>query len=164
MQYHKIQLLIIIALIGVHAHVSAQETSYSDKEKIIEASTAYVESIYTVDTVKVYKYVDRELFKKGVYYSKKEKTWSVHPMSFDELVSTAKTYNKKGALPKNSPKVVEILDIQEKIANVKIEAIWGIDYLLLMKDETGNWRITQILWQSYTPQQWESVIVKMKSH
>ncbi len=159
----KSEFPILLLILVTYSLTQAQNSVNSDFEKVTTAANAYIESIYDVDTTKVYKYIDRELFKKGVYYSKKNKVWSVLPMSFNGLVNTAKTFNEDRSLPKNSPKMVEVLDLQEKIANVKIEAIWGMDYLLLRKDEYGDWKITQILWQSYTPKQWANVEAKMKS-
>ncbi len=159
----KLSSLIVFFLISSISFSQVQKSLQSAKEKIITASNAYLESIYDVDTSKVYQYIDKELFKKGAYYSKKNKTWTVDNMTFTDMVSTAEKYNSKGTLPPNSPKIVRILDMEEKIANVKVEAIWGIDYLLLLKDEQEKWKITDILWQSYTPEQWEKVIAKMKA-
>jgi hypothetical protein len=46
----------------------------------------------------------------------------------------------------DAPKKVEILDVMNAIASVKITAWWGVDYLLLSKQE-GKWMIEQVIWE-----------------
>ncbi len=98
----------------------------------------------TKDTTKLNS-VSKNLKKEGYYLSPKEKKWSLSSMSYDELKHTAKTYNQKKWIPEQATKRVEILDIDERIANVKIYAIWGFDYLLMTKNNDDIWEIAQIL-------------------
>jgi hypothetical protein len=151
MKHMSLKLLIMTTIVVTQAQLNGQNPETIDREKIITAANAYIESIYDVDTTKVIEYIDKDLYKKGAYYSKAKGSWSINLMSFSDMIATAKTYNQKGRLPKNAPKEVKILDVQEKIANVMVKAYWGMDYLLLMKDENNEWKITQIQWQSYTP-------------
>ncbi len=45
---------------------------------------------------------------------------------------------------------IAILDVLDQTAVVKLTASWGIDYMFLGKYD-GEWKITQILWQSHPP-------------
>jgi phosphohistidine phosphatase SixA len=46
----------------------------------------------------------------------------------------------------NNIRKVEVLDIGNHIASAKVTAIWGIDYMLLSKDD-GKWMIEQVIWE-----------------
>lgn len=69
-------------------------------------------------------------------------------MPFDKLVGLAKRWNADGSRTnENSPKDVVIFEVSDKTASAKVTAVWGIDYLSLMK-ENGKWMIVNVLWQS----------------
>ena len=53
---------------------------------------------------------------------------------------------KKSFAKQDAPKKVIVLDIQEKTAAGKVYAWWGIDYVLLSKDN-DKWMIEQVLWE-----------------
>ena len=46
----------------------------------------------------------------------------------------------------NKIRNAEILDIGNHIASAKITAAWGVDYVLLSKEE-GKWMIEQVIWE-----------------
>ncbi|WP_420577441.1 hypothetical protein [Ekhidna sp.] len=132
-----------------------------DKTKVEKVAMDYLESIYKVDTTLLTS-ISPNLVKQGYYYTRKDSTWSVSPMTYDELKHTAKTYNKKGWIPPTAPKDVEILDMDERVANVKVYAIWGFDYLLMTKNEKGEWMVEQILWQSYNANDHARMVRKIR--
>ncbi|WP_370089359.1 nuclear transport factor 2 family protein [Ekhidna sp.] len=134
----------------------------TDRQKIEKAALNYVESIYKVDTT-LLKSVSPDLVKRGYYYSRKNNIWSLSPMTYKELKHTAATYNQKGWIPASAPQKVEILDMDERVANVKVYAIWGFDYLLMTKNDQGDWMIDQILWQSYNQSDQARMVSKMKN-
>lgn len=133
----------------------------TNREAVTRAALNYIESIYKVDKEKL-RSVSKNLTKMGYYLSRKDSSWSISPMSYAELEHTAETYNAKNWIPENAPKTVEILDINERIANVKVYAIWGFDYLLMTKSDEGDWIIQQILWQSYTFPEHKKMVEKMR--
>ena len=69
-------------------------------------------------------------------------------MTFDELVSLAAEWNKNGQAGEDASKDVIVLDHLDKTAAAKVTAHWGVDYLHLVKDEKGQWKIVQVLWQT----------------
>jgi hypothetical protein len=72
-------------------------------------------------------------------------------MSYQQLVDLAGRYNANGRVPADAPKKIEILATGKRIANAKLVAQWGVDYMLLTKDADDKWRIRQVLWEGHPP-------------
>jgi len=53
---------------------------------------------------------------------------------------------KKSFAKADAPKKVEVLDIMKTTAAAKVTAWWGIDYILLSK-QNGKWMIEEVLWE-----------------
>jgi len=71
-------------------------------------------------------------------------------MTFEQMISFAERVKAGGRQrPDTDPKEVEILDILDQTATVKVTAYWGTDYLQLAKYD-GTWMILHVLWQSPT--------------
>ena len=49
--------------------------------------------------------------------------------------------------PATAPKEIELLDVLDQTAAVKVTATWGTDYLLLGKYD-DRWMVSSVLWQS----------------
>jgi len=49
--------------------------------------------------------------------------------------------------PAIAPKQVQLLDVQDQSAAVKVTASWGTEYLLVGKYD-GRWMVSSVLWQS----------------
>jgi hypothetical protein len=69
----------------------------------------------------------------------------------EQIAAWATQYNANGHMPR-TPAQATVLDLQEKIAVVKLKAEWasdrhGIDYVLLVKPD-AEWKIANIAWQS----------------
>ncbi|HMK04216.1 MAG TPA: nuclear transport factor 2 family protein [Ferruginibacter sp.] len=117
------------------------------KQKIERACLDYIEGFYEGDTVKLSRSIKPSLYKFGYW---KNKSGAYDPdghMTFQQ----AKDYAKKVADKKNfakegSPKKVEVLDIMNSIASAKVTAWWGVDYILLSK-QNDKWMIEQVLWE-----------------
>jgi hypothetical protein len=68
-------------------------------------------------------------------------------MTFREALDYAKKVMEKKSFAKaDAPKKVEVLDIMNTIAAAKVTAWWGVDYVLLSKQD-GQWMIEQVLWE-----------------
>ena len=66
------------------------------------------------------------------------------------LLPCSKERTSQGTFASNeadAPKQVEIFEVLDQTANVKVTAWWGVDYLLMGKFD-GKWMITHVLWQS----------------
>ena len=89
------------------------------------------------------------LVKRGFYKRDAAGPYVESPMTYEQLVNLAKTWNKEGKR-NTSIKEVVVLDVQDQTAVVKVTASWGTDYMLMAKYD-GTWKTTQILWQSHPP-------------
>ena len=120
----------------------------SDKEQIKRAGLDYVEGFYEGDTVKLIRSLKPSLYKIGFW--KNEKTGKYDPdgrMTYRQALDYAKKVFDKKSFPKaGSPKKVEVLDILNTTAVAKVTAWWGMDYILLSKQE-DKWMIEEVLWE-----------------
>jgi len=124
-----------------------------DKETVVkdvtQAAFNYIDTFYKVDTTLAYKSVHKDLRKVGWWYDQKKNAYSDNSeMTFDSLISLAKRWNAKGDRTNaDSPREVKVLEVSDKIAVVKVTAVWGIDYLNMVNTDEG-WKSINIVWQS----------------
>ncbi len=69
-------------------------------------------------------------------------------MTKDSAKEFAPGYAEGEKLPADAYRKVEILDQLDKIASVRIEAVWGIDYIHMAKID-GDWKIYNVIWQTW---------------
>lgn len=136
---------IAVTLMLVAAPLSAQTAA--DSAGVREAALDYINSIYNADTSLVYRSVRPELAKRGYYIPRNATAYANEPMTFAELVETARTWNASKKDTSAWPKEVKLLDIMDQTASAKVTVRWGIDYMHLAKYD-GKWMIVNILWQS----------------
>lgn len=141
-------LAIVVALTAAPA-VSSRTQSAQDREAVRQAGLDYVEGVYNVQPERIERSVHPTLVKRGFYKKDASTPYAELHMTYDQLVNLARTWNKDGKRD-TRVKNVEVLDLADKTAVVKITAQWGIDYMLLGKFDNG-WKITQIIWQSPPP-------------
>jgi len=135
-------LLIIVAVAGI-----AQAGDAADAKGIEQAVQDYVSSIYDMKPELLDGSVSPKLQKLGYMPAKDgsgpEESW----MTFAELKDLAGHLNEGGMFdPETSPREVTILDHTDMIANVKLEAAWGVDYIHLTK-ASGRWMIINVIWE-----------------
>jgi len=121
----------------------------ADEIGIRNACLDYIDAFYKADTTLAYRSVHPLLQKRGFAYSAKNQKYSDQlEMPFPTLISLAKTWNSKGDRANvNSIRSVKILDIEDKTASAKVNAVWGIDYVHLVKSE-NKWWVMNVLWQT----------------
>jgi hypothetical protein len=109
----------------------------------------YVEGLYEVDTLRIYRSVHPELVKRGFGYNASKKDYGARAeMDFNQLVSLTSQWNAGGKrADQNSPKNIKIYDVQDKTASAKLTAVWGTDYFHLIKINE-RWWIMNVIWQS----------------
>ena len=122
--------------------------SNTSKEKIVKACTNYIEGFYEGDTNKLKASLQPNLNKFGFWKNKDTGEYEQQGhMSYEKAIAYAKrVFEKKNFAKEDAPKKIEVLDIGNSIASVKITAWWGIDYMLLSKRE-DKWMIEQVLWE-----------------
>lgn len=126
-----------------------KEYNQDDYKDVKTAILDYVEGLYLVDSTRIDKSVDTKMRKIGYYFDAKSKTYRDNlEMTHTQLSNLAARWNKNGkSVNENSPKKIEIFDVNSKIASAKLTAEWGIDLFHLAK-VNNQWKIINVIWQS----------------
>ena len=128
-----------------------QAAPIADREAVRLAVLDYVEGIYNNQPERVERSAHPNLAKLGFYRAPEATEFGPgRPMTYERLIQVAKTFNKEGKLRKDAPKDIQIYDVLDQTATVKLTAEWGIDYMHLAKLD-GKWMIINVLWQSHPP-------------
>jgi hypothetical protein len=119
-----------------------------EKEKVEKACLNYIEGFYEGDTAKLIEALKPSLYKIGFW--KNKATGNYDPdgqMTWRQALDYAKgVMQKKNFAKSDAPKKVEVLDVGNSIAAAKVTAWWGIDYVLLSK-QNNKWMIEEVLWE-----------------
>ena len=137
--------IIVVSLLCLSVKLSVAQ---NDKDEITRACLNYIEGFYEGDTVKLSKSLQPSLYKFGYWKDKTSGKYAPDGnMSYRQAVDYAKrVLDKKNFATADAPKKVEVLDIQNAIAAAKVTAWWGVDYILLSKQD-DKWMIEQVLWE-----------------
>ena len=141
--------VVMLALTLGTSSVMSRTQAAQDREAVRQAGLDYVEGIYTAQPERIERSVHPSLVKRGFYKKGATAPYVEMPMTYDQLVNLARNWNKDGKRD-TSIKKVEVLDLLDQTAVVKITASWGIDHMLLGKYD-GRWKISLIQWQSPPP-------------
>ena len=157
MRHHRF--ILALALL-VPASASAQGASPADataasaaedRKAVERAALDYIEGFYEGDSVKLARAVRPEVMKYGFYHKRGATAYTGEQMTFPEFFSYAKSVrDNKHQAPASAPKKVEVLDVLDQTAAVKVTAFWGTDYLHLARYD-GRWMIVHVLWQTPVP-------------
>ncbi len=128
--------------------VSAAYAQDSDKSLIERAALNYIEGFYEGDTLKLVESIKPDLLKYGYWKNRETGEYGNEIyMTYDGAKDYARGVLERGNQQgDDAPKKVEILDMMNNIAAVKITAWWGVDYMLLSK-EGDKWMIGQVIWE-----------------
>ncbi|GAB4039108.1 nuclear transport factor 2 family protein [Spirosoma gilvum] len=140
----------LIALLGCVALTSAfAQTPANDVAGVRQACFNYIDTFYKADTTLAYQSIHPTLQKRGFSFDQKTGSYSKQlEMPFPALIRLANVWNKEGKRANaNSPRQVDVFEVADKTAMAKVTAVWGIDYLHLIK-ENERWMIVNVLWQS----------------
>ena len=137
----------LAVVVTVASSLSSQ--AQDDRAAVQQAALDYVEGIYAVQPDRIERSVHPTLNKRGFYKKDASSPYVESPMTYEQLVKLASSWNKDGKRD-TSVKEITILDLLDQTAVVKLKASWGVDYMFLGKFD-GKWKIMQILWQSHPP-------------
>lgn len=125
----------------------ARAAEATDQQLIENAVRDYIESQHKVDPERMARSLDPQLAKR-TYWQKADGSEFVMNTDFDTMVKVARSYNKDGTKFPSQPRVdIKILDIDQRVATVKLSADEWIDYMHLYKNQGGEWKIVNVLWQ-----------------
>lgn len=107
----------------------------------------YANAIYHVEPGLIRESVSPKLQKVG-YMPARDGSGLVEDwMDFEQLEELAGHINKGGRFdPETAPREIRILDHTDTIANVKLVAAWGVDYIHLSR-HSGKWMIMNVIWE-----------------
>lgn len=139
--------MLILATMTVALAGLAVAASNDDAEGIEQAVQDYVSALYDMKPELLDGSVSPKLQKVGYMPARDGSGLAESWMTFAELKELCGHLNKDGMFdPATSPRRVTILDHTGMIANVKLEAAWGIDYIHLTKFG-GRWTIMNVIWE-----------------
>lgn len=123
-------------------------TAQDARTKVESACMDYIEGFYEGDTSKLIRSIKPGLYKFGYWKNKNTgKYESEGQMTFQQAIDYAKrVMAKKNFAKADAPKKVQVLDVMNSIAVAKVTAWWGVDYIMLSKQD-DKWRIEQVLWE-----------------
>ena len=125
--------------------VTANESN--EAQAVKRAALDYIESQHQVKPELMRRGVHPEL-RKRTYWQGKDKKEFVMETSYEFMVELAGRYNKSDdKFPKQPQKEIVVYDIDQRVASVKLIADDWIDYMHLMKMESGEWKVINVLWQ-----------------
>ena len=137
----------IALVIGLLIAGAATAEHHGHKKAIEKAVHNYVDAIYEMKPELIDESVSPKLQKLG-YMPANDGSGLVEDwMTFDQLRDLAANLNKDGMFdPATAPKKVKVLHSTDMIANVKLDAAWGIDYIHLSR-HSGKWMIMNVIWE-----------------
>lgn len=118
-----------------------------EKPAIERAVKDYIQSQHKVLPDMMARGVDESLAKRTYWKSSEGKEFILES-TFEDMVSLAASYNKDGDKFPSSPRIdIDVYDIDKRVASVKLTADDWIDYMHLYKNEDGQWKVINVLWQ-----------------
>lgn len=120
----------------------------SDKVQIEATLNNYIDAFYKGDTIKLKEAIKPRLNKFGYWKNKKSGNYEYYAhMTYNKAMDFVAKMKAEGRTrDENKIRNVQVLDIGNHIASAKVTATWGIDYVLLSKDN-GKWMIEQVIWE-----------------
>ncbi|SDG43983.1 MULTISPECIES: nuclear transport factor 2 family protein [unclassified Duganella] len=125
----------------------AQAADVNDNQLIERAVRDYIESQHKPDGARMARGIDPKLAKR-TYWRAADGSEFIINTDHDAMVRVANTYNKDGSKFPAQPRVdIKILDVDQRVATVKLTADEWIDYMHLYKNQQSEWKIINVLWQ-----------------
>lgn len=121
--------------------------NHDERDQIERAVLDYIESQHKVMPELMARGVDEALAKR-TYWKTKDGSEIVLESTYQDMLKLAGSYNKAGDKFPDSPRAdIEIYDIDKRVASVKLHADDWIDYMHLYKNDQGQWKVINVLWQ-----------------
>lgn len=137
----------VLAILCASGSAAAQGAA-AEREAVRQAVLDYVEGFYQGDSTRFVRSISPRVFKYGYYVPRDSTRYVGEQMEWPEFHAYANRVKaQKRFQPATAPKRIDIYEVLDQTASAKLTAYWGIDYLLLAK-ENGRWMITHVLWQT----------------
>jgi hypothetical protein len=140
----RIGFVFVSALISLSFYTVA---SSGEKAAVERAVTDYIQSQHDVLPGMMARGIDESLAKR-TYWQSAEGEEILLETSYDDMVKLASFYNEKGDKFPEKPRIdIDVYDIDKRVASVKLTADDWIDYMHLYKNDKGQWKVINVLWQ-----------------
>ncbi len=136
----------IVSTIAI-SFISKPQYQSTPEEEVRKTALNYVEAFYEGDTAKLAASMSKNVHRYGCNKTGESK-YTGESMSFKEVLDYSLSVKARRPFSNNTPKNVEILDMQNQTACAKLTVWWGTDYVLLVK-ENEKWVIRVDLWHSH---------------
>ncbi|NHZ61797.1 nuclear transport factor 2 family protein [Massilia genomosp. 1] len=137
----------LLFLLCATAPLMAQAAEATENALIERAVRDYIESQHKADPARMERGLDPKLAKR-TYWQAADGTEFIMQTDFDAMLKVARTYNRDGTKFPAQPRVdIKILDVDQRVATVKLSADEWIDYMHLYKNQRSEWKIVNVLWQ-----------------
>ena len=138
---------IFLSMALVMLSLSCMANEESQHQGIKRAVLDYIESQHKVEPALMARGLDKKLAKRTYWQEKSGKEF-VMETSYNFMVELAGRYNINGdKFPKNPLVKIEILDVDKRVASVKLTVDEWIDYMHLYQNKEGHWKVINVLWQ-----------------
>ncbi len=120
----------------------------SDEAQIEATLNNYIDGFYQGDTTKLKAALKPRLYKFGYLRDKETGEFKYYQhLSYENALKLAQTLKDQGRTrTETQMRSVKVLEISNHIAAAKVTAAWGLDYVLLSKDD-GKWLIEEVIWE-----------------
>ena len=137
--------LIILTLLFFSYALKAHQKA--DEQAIRQAVLDYIESQEQVLPERMGRSLDPELAKRTYWLNETGEEFIMHS-DYETMIKVAASYNKKGdRFGPNPKKNIQVFDIDQRVASVKLTVDDWIDYMHLYKNQQGQWKVINVLWQ-----------------
>jgi hypothetical protein len=137
----------LMVLLLAMSPLAAHAAEAADNQLIERAVRDYIESQHSADPARMERGVDPQLAKR-TYWQAADGSEFIMQTDHDTMVKVARNYNKDGTKFPAHPRVeIKILDVDQRVATVKLTADEWIDYMHLYKNQRSEWKIVNVLWQ-----------------
>jgi len=135
--------VLFILFSGITSNVLAND----DRSKIRLTVKNYIDAQINVEPDLMRRALHPQM-KKRTYWLDKNDQEFVMETSIETMLHVAATYNQSGDRFVKKPKIkIDIYDIDQRVASVKLTVDDWVDYMHLVKNKTGEWQIINVLWQ-----------------
>lgn len=120
----------------------------SDEAQIETTLNNYLDGFYKGDTLKLKAALKPRLYKFGYWKNKESGEYEYYDqMTFDKAIDFAKRIKKNNQQKGDDViRKAEVLEVSNHIAAAKVIGFWGVDYMLLSKED-DKWMIEQVIWE-----------------
>ena len=137
--------LALLAVAGAIDATNAEAQTAADSSAIVATALDYIEGFYTSDAERMERALHPELAKRIVGDPAGPES-RLQNMTAEQLVDATAGGGAAGIPDEAKKKDVEVLDIYNNIASVRIDAGIWIDYLHVAR-WNGEWKIVNVLWE-----------------